>query len=41
MIFSYYVSDSDSSDDENVENLVEQRRMLRHMFDPLEQSNQA
>ncbi|XP_041769551.1 uncharacterized protein LOC121592211 [Anopheles merus] len=41
MISTYYVSDSDSSDSERVENLVAQRRFLRSMADPLELPNHA
>uniref|UniRef100_A0A182MI71 Uncharacterized protein n=1 Tax=Anopheles culicifacies TaxID=139723 RepID=A0A182MI71_9DIPT len=41
MISANYVSDSDSSDSEQVENLAASRRMLRCMFDPLQLSNQA
>ncbi|XP_049279393.1 putative nuclease HARBI1 [Anopheles funestus] len=41
MISAFYVSDSDSTDSEQKENLAADRRMLRCMFDPLELSNQA
>ncbi|XP_052903541.1 putative nuclease HARBI1 isoform X2 [Anopheles moucheti] len=41
MISAYFVSDSDSSDGEQIAKIGSNRRMLRCMFDPLELSNEA
>ncbi|XP_061509041.1 putative nuclease HARBI1 [Anopheles gambiae] len=41
MIFSHFVSDDSSSEEETTVDLAKQRRLLRSVFDPLQLSNQV